>query len=104
MNSSALFSMATFNHWWPIAFTPTRRRAPSLLIPPQLSKRFEKSTTRVRSRLSWKAESNAIVAIPSKVEESRDTADPYRREILRLRYAPLTITMLRQLFQQYFPA
>jgi hypothetical protein len=65
--------------------------------------RFEKFTTRVRSRLSWKAESNTIVAIPSKVEESRDAADPYRREILRLRYAPLTITMLRQLFQQHFP-
>jgi hypothetical protein len=29
------------------------------LIPPPLSRRFEKCTTRVRSRLSWKAKTNA---------------------------------------------
>src|SRR6266404_8118240 len=96
--------MATFNHSWPIAFTRIRRRAPCLLIPPRSSRRFERSTTQVRSRLSWKAESNAIVVIQSKVEESRDAADPYRRRILRLRYAPLTITMLRQLLEQFLPA
>ena len=48
-NSSALSSTATFNHWWPIALTPTRRRVLSPLIPPRLSRRFEKFTTRSHS-------------------------------------------------------
>jgi len=60
--------------------------------------------TPVRSRLSWKAKSNPIFVIASKVEESRDAADPYRLGIVQLRYGALTITILRQLLEQSLPA
>ncbi|PYL22156.1 MAG: hypothetical protein DMF44_11955, partial [Verrucomicrobia bacterium] len=60
--------------------------------------------TPVRSRLSWKAKSNRIFVIPSKVEESRDAADPYRLVIVQLRQGPITITTLRQLLEQFLPA
>src|SRR5438477_11072858 len=104
MNSSVLFSTVTFSRSCSIAFTPTHSRGPSLLIPPPLSRRFEKSMTPARSRLSWKAKSNPIFVIPSKVEESRDAADPYRLGIVQLRWGPLTITTLRQLLEQFLPA
>src|SRR4051812_50160078 len=60
--------------------------------------------TPVRSRLSWKAKSNPIFVIPSKVEESRDAADRYRLGIVQLCQGPLTITILRQLLEQFLPA
>src|SRR5204862_8365028 len=51
-----------------------------------------------------KATTISIFTIAAKVEDSRDAADRYRLGIVPLRQGPLTITILRQLLEQFLPA